>query len=180
MSGLLALDGAILLWIQAHLRGPLDGVATFITHLGDTGWLWILLGVVLLCFKKTRAGGLAALLALLFGLLITNIALKNLVARIRPYELVTGLTSLIGPMGDWSFPSGHACSSFAASVALAQMLGKRVGIPALILAALISFSRLYVGVHYPSDVLCGLVIGVLCGLAAAAIVKALQKKRRKC
>ena len=176
MSGLTALEGTILLWIQGHLRGPLDGLVTFITHLGDSGLLWIALGILLLCFRRTRPGGVAVLLALLFGLLITNIASKNLVARVRPYELFPELHSLAGTMRDWSFPSGHACSSFAAATALARTLGKKYGGPALILAALISLSRLYVGVHYPTDVLCGAAIGALCGLAAAAIVPALWKK----
>ncbi len=173
------LDAVILLWIQANLRGPLDGVVTFVTHLADHGYLWILIALVLVLIRKTRAGGSAAAVALACGLLITNICIKNAVARIRPYETIEGLTSLIGIMEDWSFPSGHTTASFAAATAIAIMLGKRFGIPALILALFIALSRLYVGVHYPSDVLAGVIIGVVCGVLGSIIVRAIVKAWRK-
>ena len=175
------IDAVILLWLQS-LRGPMDAVITFITHLADHGYLWIGVAILLLFFKQTRKGGVAALIALTCGLIITNLCIKNAVARIRPYETIEGLYSMIGVMKDWSFPSGHTTASFAAATALAMSLGKKFGIPALILAALIALSRLYVGVHYPSDVLAGAIIGTLCGiigaLCAKAIFNAIQKKRR--
>lgn len=179
MNALIALDDQILLWIQQNLRGPLDDLVISITHLGDSGLLWIILGLFLLLFRKTRRGGFALLLAMLCNFLITNITLKNLVARVRPYEVVEGLTSLLGNVGEWSFPSGHTSSSFAAAVAVAATLGKKLGIPALLLATLIGLSRLYVGVHYPTDVLAGAVIGVVCGLLGAAIVKTCRRKHAR-
>lgn len=168
-------DAGILLWLQ-NLRGPLDSVVTFITHLGDKGYLWIALGVILLLFRRTRRGGFAVLLALLINMFVTNVWLKNAVERVRPYNVIEGLSSLIGEMSSWSFPSGHTSSSFAAAIAAALMTGRKIGIPAIILATLISLSRLYIGVHYPTDVLAGVVIGAVCGIIASLIIKTFSKK----
>lgn len=167
MDWLLNLDSNILLFIQEYIRQDfLTPFVKFITHLGDSGWFWIALSLLLLIPKKTRWVGLTALLALLFGALITNVALKNLVARTRPYEMIEGLRLLIEKQSDYSFPSGHTCASFAAAMVYYKMLPHKYGIPALVLAALIAFSRLYVGVHYPTDVLAGMIIG--CAAAWAA------------
>ena len=156
------MEGQILLWIQEFLRNPvLDNIVVAITHLGDTAVIWIVLTVVLLAFKKTRGIGMATALALLFSLLITNILLKNLVARIRPYEIVEGLTILISKQVDYSFPSGHTSSSVAAALAIWRNAPRKYGIAAIVLAMLISLSRLYVGVHYPTDVLGGVAAGIL-------------------
>ena len=156
METLLQIDQSILLFIQEHIRQEwMDG---FITRLGDAGIIWIALAIILLIPKKTRRAGIAALIALAVGALITNAALKNIVERIRPYETIPGLVRLIEAQPDFSFPSGHSCASFAAAFALFKTLpGKRKiwKILCIILAALIAFSRLYVGVHYPSDVLAG-------------------------
>ena len=160
------LDGNILLFIQEHIRQPwMDGFWKAVTHLGDAGLFWIGLAVVLLIFKKTRKAGFAALFALGIGALITNVAVKNIVARVRPYEVLPELVRIIEKQHDFSFPSGHTCASFAAACALYHALPRRWGIPCLVLAALISFSRLYVGVHYPSDVLAGALIGIFAGWA---------------
>ncbi len=172
------LDATILLWFQS-LRGPLDAVVTFITHLADHGYLWILVALVLLLFRKTRKGGFAVAIALACGVLITNLCIKNAVARIRPYETIEGLYSIIGKMDDWSFPSGHTTASFAAATAMALTLGKKFGLPAFILAALIALSRLYVGVHYPSDVLAGVIIGLVSGLVGSLVVKAIVNAWKK-
>ncbi len=164
------LDGNILLFIQEYLRQPwMDGFWKTITHLGDAGMFWIVTAIVLLIWKRTRKAGLSASLALIIGALITNVALKNLMARIRPYEVVAGLTRIIEQQHDFSFPSGHTCASFAAAFALYRTLPRKWGIACLVLAALISFSRLYVGVHYPSDVLGGGVVGIFAGWAGTAL-----------
>lgn len=150
------LDGQILLWIQDNLRNDfLTPIFKFITHLGDTGWFWIVATILCLFFAKTRKAGICSAIALIGSLLINNLILKNLVARIRPYEVVDGLSRIIEAQSDYSFPSGHAGASFAAAVIFFIYLPKKFGVPALILAFLISFSRLYVGVHYPTDVLAG-------------------------
>lgn len=158
-------DGQLLLLIQNHLRSEtLNPIVIAITNLGNSGIVWIVLSVVLLFPKKTRRAGVLSLLALLGSLCVTNFWLKNYVARVRPYEVVSGLQCLIAAQPDWSFPSGHASSSFASAVAIYKSCPRGIGIPALILAFAISLSRLYVGVHYPSDVIAGMVIGTLIAL----------------
>lgn len=174
MERLLWLDGQILLWIQEHLRfEPLNAVMRAVTGLGNAGLVWIALTVTLLIFRRTRRAGVACALALVFSLLLTNLALKNWVRRPRPFAELETLTLLIGQPSEYSFPSGHASSSFAAGWAMFRTLPRRWGIPALALAVLISLSRLYVGVHYPTDVLGGAVVGI----AAASL--ALRLLRRK-
>ena len=105
--------------------------------------------------------------ALVIGALITNVALKNIVARIRPYEVVDGLKLLIEPQSDFSFPSGHTCASIGAAVAMYSFLEKKWGVLLLALAVLISISRLYVGVHYPIDVIGGAIAGIFCSLGCS-------------
>ncbi len=175
-----ALDGNILLFIQEHLRQPwMDGFWKAITHLGDGGFFWIAAAAALLLWKNTRKAGISASLALVIGALITNVALKNIVARIRPYEVVEGLMRIIERQHDFSFPSGHTCASFAAAFALYKTLPRRWGIACLVLAALISLSRLYVGVHYPSDVLGGAAVGIFAGWAGAALAEYISEKRKQ-
>ncbi|GAA0797212.1 phosphatase PAP2 family protein [Faecalicatena orotica] len=178
MSYLLQLDGDILLFIQQYLRHDwMTPFWKFITSLGNAGWFWIVLSIVLLLFKRTRKIGITAIIALAIGALITNVALKNLVARIRPYEVVDGLRLLIERQRDYSFPSGHTCASFAAALVYYKMAPRKWGIPAVILASLIAFSRLYVGVHYPSDVLAGLLIGIFAAWAALKLSGYISQKR---
>ncbi|MCD7812872.1 MAG: phosphatase PAP2 family protein [Lachnospiraceae bacterium] len=159
------MEGNILLFIQNNIRNPiLDPVFKTITHLGDGGIFWIILTVFLLCFRKTRRAGVYSACALLGSLLVNNLILKNLVNRTRPYEMIDGLVCLVSPAKDASFPSGHTGASFASAVAIYRQVPKRYGVLLLILAALIAFSRLYVGIHYPTDVLGGLVTGVALGM----------------
>lgn len=171
METLLNLDGNILIWIQEFLRNPiLDPFFKVITTLGNAGIFWIIATIILLIPKKTRKVGMMSAFALLCSLLINNILLKNLVARTRPYYVVEGLVPLIKKPVEFSFPSGHAGSSFASACVLHRNLPKKYGIWFLILAILISFSRLYVGVHYPSDVLAGVVTGFICSCLGQWIV----------
>lgn len=172
-------DFAILDWIQAHLRcGAADQFFSTITHLADGGVFWILLAVVLLAIPKTRRFGLALALALVLDGIFCNGLLKPIIARARPYQLHPGVQLLIAPPSDYSFPSGHAAASFAAASALA-FSHCRHWRPAVVLAVLISLSRLYLYVHYPSDVLCGALLGILCGLIGAFWSKKVVKKCRK-
>lgn len=177
MDALLTLDGQILLWIQEHVRNPiLTAFFTRFTLLGDHGLLWIAVCLLLLIFRRTRKGGIIVMFSLLGSLLVNNILLKNLIARTRPYEVIESLQLLIAPQWDYSFPSGHAGSAFAAAMAMFLSLPKKFGIPALIVAALISFSRLYVGVHYPTDVLAGILTGVLIAVIVWKISDMLIKR----
>ena len=174
------LDGGILLWIQDYLRNPvLTPILKVITTLGNGGAIWILLTLLLLMLPKTRKVGYMMMAALLGTLLINNILLKNLVARTRPYEVIEGLTYLVRRPSEYSFPSGHAGSSFAAACVMLRKLPKRYVIPEFVLAVLIELSRLYVGVHYPSDVLFGVISGILISYAAEAVVERIWKRKRE-
>lgn len=161
------MDYSILAYISEKWRGgSLDTVWKLFSLLGNYGAVWIALAVLLLFFRKTRRAGLAMLLALGVGYAVGNVWLKELVMRPRPFVTHTDLTPLLDPGDRWSFPSGHALSSFAAATAL-FFFHKKTGLLAYLLAACITFSRLYASVHYPTDVLAGAVLGILCGLAAA-------------
>ncbi|CUX28708.1 phosphatase PAP2 family protein [Clostridium sp. C105KSO13] len=171
------MDGNILLFIQEHIRQDwMTPFWVFITSLGNEGWFWLMVSALLLFPKRTRKIGITALLAMAVGFLITNLVLKNVVARVRPYETVEGLKLLIARQRDFSFPSGHACASFAAASVYFLRLPQKWGIPAVVLAALIAFSRLYVGVHYPTDVLAGAAIGILAAWAALRLVEYIDRK----
>ncbi len=173
-------DVEILLWIQENLRVDfLDGFWKGITFLGNSGWFWIALGIGLICFRRTRKAGITVLFALLIGFLITNVVLKNVVARIRPYDYTDAIQAIVPAEHDFSFPSGHTCASFAAALACYQTLPKKWGVAALVLAGFIAVSRLYVGVHYPTDVLGGLFVGLFAGAAAFFLVKKLQEKQKQ-
>lgn len=176
---LVTIEGPMLLWIQEHLRvDVLTPVVVFLTHLGDGGRIWIFCALLLLVMKRTRRTGAALTLSMVCNLLVTNVVLKNLFARIRPYEAVEGLRRVIEAQSDFSFPSGHTACSFAAAVVLFCMCPRKIGIPAMVLAVLISLSRLYVGVHFPTDILGGAIVGTLCALFACRIIKRVQKEPR--
>ena len=164
MEALSQWEGGALLWIQEVLCGPVqDAFFSFYTQLGNGGILWIALCVVLLFFPRTRKAGFWALIAMLFGLVCTNVLLKHLVGRTRPWLVLEGLVPLVVEDDPNSFPSGHTCAAFACCVTWARCTGKR-WLRCLCIAAalLMGFSRLYVGVHFPSDVLAGCAVGCLC------------------
>ena len=181
MDAILQLDQNILLFIQEYIRHDwMDWFWKGITHLGDFGIFWILLTIVLLIPKKTRKAGIASALALIIGTLITNVAIKNVVARIRPYEVIQELDLMMEKQKDFSFPSGPTCASFASAFAIykcKEVFPKKWRIAALVLATLIALSRLYVGVHYPTDVLGGLIVGLFSGWAGCKLEELIMKKR---
>lgn len=129
MEALLTLDGNILLFIQEAIRSPvLDPVMKVITSLGNAGILWILLTVLLLIPKQTRRVGMISALALLASLLVSNILIKNLVARTRPYNAIAALIPIVPKPSEFSFPSGHTASSFASATVFYRKLPKKYGI----------------------------------------------------
>lgn len=170
-------DSSILLWIQNNLRtGFLDPIMKAITMLGDKGMIWILITLALLIVRRTRRLGVICAASMVIGLLVTNLIIKNWAARIRPYELIPGLQCIVPLAKDYSFPSGHATNSLACAWVLFRKTPKKYGVPALILAILISLSRLYVGIHYPTDVLGGVVIGICSAVLAMWLVPRLETK----
>ena len=169
-------DLPILDWIQAHLQcGFLDFLMPIITLFGDAGIFWMAFAALLLFFPKTRRTGVGMFIAMILGLIVCNITLKPLVGRMRPYDyqiqelgrtwsdLLQGGKLLVKTPHDYSFPSGHTIASFEACTVL-MLNDKRMGIPATILAFLIAFSRLYLYVHYPTDVIFALFAGILFGV----------------
>lgn len=172
------MDGQILLWIQSTLRcGALSAFFVPFTHLGDHGLLFIALTLALLLHPKTRPYGLRTGIALLFSLLFTNILLKHLFARVRPFEVVEGLTALVVEQDPNSFPSGHTSAAFAFAFALIFAAKKRwVKVGVVALAVLMGLSRLYVGVHYPTDVLAGCVVGICAGVLGHLLGKRLARR----
>ena len=179
MNALLAADGGLLLTIQNSIRTPwLNGPVEAITHLGDHGYLWVALTLVLLIIPKTRRIGLASLLSLVICYVTGNLILKNLIARTRPYEVVEGLKLLVKPEPSFSFPSGHASNGFASAWAIYRTVGKkRWGALALVAAGLIALTRLYVGVHYPTDVVAGVILGILAAQAGVWLLGVIERKR---
>ncbi len=175
-----AVDFAVLDWIQENLRcGFLDTVLPWLTRLGDGGIIWIALTVALLCIRRYRPVGIMMGISLLAGLLIGNLCLKPLVARPRPCWINTDVNLLIASPGDYSFPSGHTLAAAEAST-VALCGDRRIGVPAVILGAVIAFSRLYLYVHFPSDVLAGAVLGTVIGLTVVYIYrKAADRKHRQ-
>lgn len=156
---------AILDWIQANCRCTfLDVLMPAVSWICNHGEIWIITALVLLAFKRTRKAGAAVAAALILHLLICNLTLKPLIGRIRPYNVNTAVKLLVSPLADASFPSGHSSASFASTAAL-KASGSRLWIPAFILTILICFSRLYLYVHWPSDVLFGGILGILLGFA---------------
>ena len=159
---LMEIESAILLWIQNNLRcGLLTPVMRVITTLGYGGAFWIVLTLLLLVFKRTRRMGVYCAASMLLTLLVVNLCIKPLAARTRPYELIEGLQILVSRPHDYSFPSGHSANSLTCAWTIFRLAPKKYDVPALVLAVLIALSRLYVGVHYPTDVLAGAAIGVL-------------------
>jgi membrane-associated phospholipid phosphatase len=148
-----------------------DQVMCLITHLGDSGMIWILLTLGMLLLPGKRRTGAVLAAALCIDLILCNGILKNLVARVRPFDVNTAVQLLVKAPRDFSFPSGHTAASFTAVMALYLTGEKKLFLPALVLAVLIAFSRLYLYVHYPTDVLGGVFVGLLCGYLGWQLVQ---------
>mgnify|MGYP003400856734 CR=1 FL=1 len=171
---------SILYWFQGLHNPVLDKIAIIITSLGNAGIFWIILTVFMLIICKDKKPAWASGIALIISLLIVNILLKNLVARSRPCwdeSALRNVKMLVNIPKDYSFPSGHSSASFAASVAIVQYR-RKLGISLIILASIIALSRLYLFVHWPTDVLCGVVIGIFSGLISGVIIRYVYAKRK--
>ena len=158
---MIELEFKVLDFIQEFLRCSFfDFLMPKITALGNGGIIWIIAALVLLATKKYRRGGLALAVGLIAVLLIGNITLKPLIARTRPFDLVENIELLVAAPTDFSFPSGHTLSSVVAA-AILTMTDKRFGYVAIPLAVLIAFSRLYLYVHFLTDILGGVLVGAV-------------------
>ena len=146
-----------------------------ITFLGNNGLLWIVLAGIFLVIKKYRKCGITLSFGLVCSLLIGNLLLKNIISRSRPCWINNDVDMLIAIPKDYSFPSGHTLCCFIAAVIIFSY-DKRFGIPAFLVAAAVGFSRMYLYVHFPSDVLGGMIIGVLIGIISVLLMKKLMDK----
>ena len=167
---------AILDAIQTIRNPLLDKIMISITTLGDAGIIWILLAIVLVNNKKYRRTGIILAVALVVDLILCNILLKPVIARTRPFDINTMVELIVKRPVDYSFPSGHTAGSFAATVGLFLAKNKKMAIGALIISVLIAFSRLYLYVHFLTDVLGGIAAGIVAGTVGYLIVIKVEKK----
>ena len=183
MDAIYDFDLAVFSWISEHLwNSILNTVMAVISFTGESGAIWIVFALVLLFFKKTRKTGIMMAVALIIMLVVNDNILKTVIARPRPYDYA-GWTGFVYPEiafrmpSSYSFPSGHTAAAFACAT-VAMMRDKRLGIPALVYAALMGFSRIYLFDHYCTDVLAGILAGALFGLVAYFLVEFIDKKRK--
>jgi undecaprenyl-diphosphatase len=191
-------DAGFLLYIQEYIRSDfLNPIMKVLTHSGDKGILLIVLILALLFIPRTRAIGIMSTISIAIEALLNNVLLKNLIARTRPYDEIEGLVNLVGKQSDYSFPSGHTGAAFAVAGAMlvVALFGlpmiaktgefkredpslsfKLVSVLLIMYATLLAFSRMYVGVHYPTDVLCGLLLGLGTSAVAYLIYQVAIKK----
>ena len=187
-SGFLNFDAAVFQWVeQIHnyaIDGVIGAVLVFLTKLFDTGFIWMIVAAVLFCFKKTRRAGVTMAAALAVMVVCNNLVLKNLFARPRPFNLDWPAMKngwqyiypqLVDKPSSFSFPSGHASSGFAAATGLCVTKKPYLYIPGILLAAVVAFSRIYVEVHYPTDVIFGALLGIVYGLIAVFVCRLLIK-----
>lgn len=173
------IDFTILNWIQEHVRcAVLDIVLPVITALGNKGWFFILVAIILVCIPKYRKWGAAMGTSLGLGFLFGNMLIKNIVARTRPYDFVENIENLVERLSDYSFPSGHTLAAFEFFTVVCLMPVKKVyKALAGILAFTMAFSRLYLYVHFPSDVLTGMLLGTLFGVMGVRIVTMVKEEK---
>lgn len=148
----------------------LDTFFVSLTTLGDNGAIWIVCALAMLLFPKTRKAGFTAAIALVFCLVVGNMFLKPLLARTRPYNFDSEIVPIIKLLTDYSFPSGHTMAAFSFSSAVSKHFS-RAKIPLYIVSSLMGFSRLYLCVHYPTDVIFGVVFGILFGMFSYKLIQ---------
>ena len=169
---------AFLDWLQQFHNPVLDALAVFLNYAGEHGEIWIAFTLLLLLFRRTRKAGCAMATALVLYLVAGDCILKPLFARPRPCPINTSITMLVARPHGHSFPSGHTASGVAAAYAL-WLQNRKLGAPALVLAAFIAFTRLYLYVHFPTDVLGGAVLGIALGTAASAFANYMANRKKK-
>lgn len=166
-----------ILYAINNLHNPiLDKIMIAITSLGNAGIVWIVIAIGLLLFPKTRKCGILMSISLLLGLIIGNVVLKNIIARDRPCWIDENIKLLIPIPQDFSFPSGHTLASFEAAVMI-YLHNKKCGILSFALAVLIAFSRMYLFVHFPTDVLAGMILGMGISFTVYYVYNKMKKNR---
>lgn len=171
-------DAVILDFFQGIQSDALTIFMKIITALGELGWCWIVLSIVLIVRKSTRKMGIIMLVSLVLSVIVGNGILKNLVQRPRPYWRNPAVPLLISEQKDFSFPSGHSTASFCAAFSLVYCKSKGM-VPGLLLALIIAISRLYFYVHYPTDILAGILLGAILAGISFWIVGTIYKQREE-
>ena len=168
------LDFTVLYWIQENIRTEwLDSVCAFLSWAFELGIPWLILGVVLFCFKKTRAAGAMLVVAVVITFFFNELAVKNAVNRERPCTIDTTIPLAVEKPTSFSFPSGHTASCFAAAGVL-MFTHKKIGIPLILFAVIMGLSRMYLFVHFPTDVIAGAVMGLLMAWVTVLIFRELK------
>lgn len=175
-------DLSIFEWVQSIQNNILDMFFKYYTMLGEAGILFIVIAIALLITRRYRKVGFAMIVALAIMVVGNNLILKNIFARPRPFNLdpdayawwfkVYVFPEIVEKPSSFSFPSGHSSSAFAVAF-VAMFYSRKWGFINLFLAILMAFSRVYVEVHYPSDVIAGVLVGLIYALLAAIVVKLL-------
>lgn len=185
MDKFLQFDGNLLIGIQSALYADwLTPIMKFITWFGEGGYFWIACCILLLCFKRTRRIGIMCTLALMLTFICCNLVIKPWVDRTRPWVVFEAVNRLIADPGDPSFPSGHSANAMGPAWALYLATRKdenqramhKLGIAGVVLALFIGLSRLYLGVHFPTDVLGGLILGIICATIVYLAVTRFEAK----
>lgn len=160
-------------YIQNNFTSPfMDAFMTFMSTIGNYGLIWIILSIMLMLFKTTRKSGVVMAISLVLGLLACNLIMKPVFARMRPFDLAQ-FSVIIKAPDDYSFPSGHTLASFEAFWVLVLTKAKKYySIIILFIATLISFSRLYLYVHFPSDVIVSIILGFISAFLALRLTEA--------
>ncbi len=167
-------DWSIFKFFEQLWNPVLNVIMSVITYLGDDGIFWIVLGLIMLIPKKTRKYGFYMLAGIAVAGALNNIVIKNIVCRPRPFNFTDwpeafNFPNIVAKPTSWSFPSGHTSSSFGAAFPMLMRAKKKYGIPAMILALLIGISRIYVHVHYPTDIIAGIIVGILAGFVSTIL-----------
>lgn len=172
------LDFSILYWVQEYIRTDfLDAVAAGLSMAFEGGIFWFVLSAILLVFRKTRTAGVMVIIAMGVYLVVGELGMKNIFCRERPCHVDPSVVLAVHAPSSYSFPSGHTGSSFAAAGALFAC-NKRLGVPALVLALIVGLSRIYLFVHYPTDVLVGALLGLFCAGIIAFLFRKFDVDRR--
>ncbi len=176
MDFILNADTSVLMFIREHFTCAfLDFLMPIITLLGEYGAFPIAVCITLLCLKKTRLAGFEMAVAIIMGFVIVNLTLKPLVARVRPYDAIEGIKLLIEAQSDYSFPSGHTLIAFECAGVISRNYTSFAPY-VFVMASLVAFSRLYLFVHYPTDVLASVILGLLFAFASGKIVEKITEK----
>lgn len=170
------LDENILFYIQLHLKSPaLDKLMVLFTELGNGGLIWIGIAIALLLWKRSQKCGVCLTFALTLSNLFGDSLLKPFFHRIRPCNQFSDVVLLIHAPHSYSFPSGHTMVGFACATVIIYY-HRKLGIAAFLLATMIAFSRMYLFVHYPTDILGGILLGVTGSCLLICVMNPLLRK----